>query len=187
MLPVERQALAAELEACRLRLHELLGQAGPADLRRRSEGTRWTNEQLLFHMVFGFLVVRTLLPLVRVMGRLPAPIGRGFAALLDATRTPFHVINYWGSCGGARVFDASRMGRLCDRVVAALDRSLQHRSEVSLGRGMPFPTSWDPYFTPYMTLTDVYRYPTLHFEHHRRQLTLSAGGSGGRTEGTGGR
>jgi hypothetical protein len=26
-----------------------------------------------------------------------------------------------------------------------------------------------------MTLTDVYRYATLHFEHHRQQLTLDAG------------
>lgn len=171
--PVDRQALAADLETCRLRLHLLLAEADPADLRRRSEGTRWTNEQLLFHMVFGFLVVRTLLPLVRLMGRLPAPVGRGFAALLDSTRRPFHVINYWGSCLGVHVFDARRMGPLCDRVVAALERSLERRSEASLRRGMPFPTSWDPYFTPYMTLAEVYRYPTLHFEHHRRQLTLS--------------
>jgi hypothetical protein len=37
---------------------------------------------------------------------------------------------------------------------------------------MPFPTSWDPFFTSYMTLADVYRYPALHFEHHRRQLSL---------------
>jgi hypothetical protein len=25
------------------------------DLRRRSDGTRWTNRQLLWHMVFGLL------------------------------------------------------------------------------------------------------------------------------------
>jgi hypothetical protein len=175
--PVDRQAIADDLEACRDVLHELLAQAGPADLRRRSQGTRWTNEQPLFHMVFGFLVVRALLPLVRGIGRLPAPVGKGFAALLDSTRRPFHLVNYWGSCVGARVFDAGRMGRLGDRVVAALCRSLSRRSERSLGRGMPFPTSWDPYFTEHMTLADVYRYPSLHFEHHRRQLTLSAGGA----------
>ena len=173
MTPVDRQAIAGELEACRLQLHELLATAGPADLRRRSDGTRWTNEQLLFHMVFGFLVVRSLLPLVRLMGHLPAPVGTGFAALLDSARRPFHVVNYWGSRLGARVFDATRMGRLCDRVVGALCRSLDRRSERSLGRGMPFPTSWDPYFTRYMTLAEVYRYPSLHFEHHRRQLTLA--------------
>jgi hypothetical protein len=170
--PLDRQAIVADLERCRRQLHSLLGTATPADLRRRSSGTRWTNEQLLFHMVFGFLIVRTLIPLVRLMGRLPAPVGRGFAAVLDSTRRPFHVVNYWGSCVGARVFDAGRMGHLCDRVVDALSRSLAHRSEAGLGRGMPFPTSWDPYFTPHMTLADVYRYPALHFEHHRRQLTL---------------
>jgi len=177
MTTVDRQAIAGELEACRRQLHELLASAGAADLRRRSNGTRWTNEQLLFHMVFGFLVVRTLLPLVRLMGSLPAPVGKGFAGLLDSARRPFHVVNYWGSCIGARVFGAPRMGRLCDRVVGALCRSLDLRSARSLERGMPFPTSWDPYFTPYMTLADVYRYPSLHFEHHRRQLTLSAGGA----------
>ena len=171
-VPVDRQSAVAGLELCRRQLAELLAAAGPADLRRRSSGTRWTNEQLLFHMVFGFLIVRTLLPLVRGMGRLPAPIGRGFAAILDATRRPFHVVNYWGSRVGARVFDAGRMGPLCDRVIATLCRSLERETEQDLGRGMPFPTSWDPYFTSYMTLADVYRYPAQHFEHHRRQLTL---------------
>ena len=183
MTPVDRHAIAGELKTCRLQLHELLADAGPEDLRRGSAGTRWTNEQLLFHMVLGFLVVRTLLPLVRLMGRLPAPIGTRFAGLLDSARKPFHVVNYWGSRVGARVFDATRMGRLCDGVVRALCRSLDRRSELSLGRGMPFPTSWDPYFTRYMTLAEVYRYPTLHFEHHRRQLTLSPGGA---SEGAGG-
>ena len=32
-----------------------------AELRHRSSGTRWTHERLLFHMVLGFLIVRTLL------------------------------------------------------------------------------------------------------------------------------
>ncbi|MDQ1663533.1 MAG: hypothetical protein QOJ68_3513 [Blastococcus sp.] len=170
--PVNRQAVVAGLELCRGQLAELLAAADPVDLRRRSRGTRWTNEQLLFHMVFGFLIVRTLLPLVRGMGRLPAPVGRGLAAALDSTRRPFHVVNYWGSRLGARVFDAGRMGRLCDRVITGLRRSLEREPEQNLGRGMPFPASWDPYFTSYMTLADVYRYPALHFEHHRRQLTL---------------
>jgi hypothetical protein len=37
---------------------------------------------------------------------------------------------------------------------------------------MHYPTRWDPFFTPYMTLADVYRFPTRHFDFHRRQLTL---------------
>lgn len=160
------------MDDARSGLHALLAAADAADLRRRSDGTRWTNEQLLFHMVFGYLVVRALLPLVRVIGRLPAPAGRAFAALLNSARRPFHVVNYLGSCAGARVFDHSRMGWLCDRTVTALQRRLQRETDSSLRRGMPFPTDWDPYFRPYMTLAEVYRYPTEHFEHHRRQLTL---------------
>ena len=30
-----------------------------------------------------------------------------------------------------------------------------------------------PIFAPRMSLADVYHYATLHFEHHRRQLTLT--------------
>ncbi len=53
-------------------------------LRARSNGTAWTKEQLLFHMVFGFLVVRSLLPLVRLFSSLPPWMGRAFARLLQA-------------------------------------------------------------------------------------------------------
>ena len=171
-LPVDRAAIRDDLEAARVRLHALLGQADPADLRRRTNGTAWTNEQLLFHMVFGFLVVRVLLRLARVVGRLPAPVGRGWAGLLDSARRPFHAVNYWGARGGALVFNHDRMGRVCDRAIAALQRSLARETEADLVRGMAYPTSWDPYFTASMTLADIYRYPTLHFEHHRAQLTL---------------
>jgi hypothetical protein len=169
---VDRQAISCELEMSRRRLHELLAGADVTDLHRGSIGTRWTNEQLLFHMVFGFMVVRVLLRLVRLLGRLPPPVGRGFAALLDSARRPFHVVNYWGSCGGALVFNHARLGWLCDRTITALERHLTTESEAGLRRGMAFPTTWDPYFTATMTLADVYRYPSRHFEHHRRQLTL---------------
>jgi hypothetical protein len=29
---------------------------------------------------------------------------------------------------------------------------------------MHFPTQWDPFFSDYMTLADVYRYPGQHFD-----------------------
>ena len=51
-------------------------------------------------------------------------------------------------------------------------RQLESEPEERLHRGMPFPTTWDPYFRTFMTLADVYAYPVLHFEHHRHQLTL---------------
>ena len=176
--PVDRDAIAADLDRCRGDLLALLDGATPAQLRAPSDGTRWTNEQLLFHMVFGFLVVRRLLPLVRIMSVAPGWVDRGFAALLDAARVPFHWVNYAGSCGGALVFDHRRMGHLCDRTIESLVASLRHEPEERLGRGMRFPPSWDPYFQPRMTLAAVYAYPVLHYEHHRRQLTLGRGLAG---------
>lgn len=173
--PVDRAAIAGEMDGARAQLHALLAAADTADLRRRSNGTSWTNEQLLFHMVFGYLVVRTLLPLVHAVSRLPAPVGRGWAALLSSATRPFHVVNYWGSVAAARVFNHARMGSLADRTIAALQRHLDREPEAALHRGMPFPTGWDPYFG-YLTLAEVYRYPTRHFEHHRRQLSLRGGG-----------
>jgi hypothetical protein len=166
---VHRAAIAREMDEARAQLHSLLAATDAADLRRRSDGTRWTNEQLLFHMVFGYLVVRALLPLVRVVSRLPSPVGRGWAALLNSASRPFHVVNYWGSVGAARVFNHSRMGVLADRTIGALQRTLEREPEGALHRGMPFPTGWDPYFG-YMTLA----------EHHRRQLTLGGAVGGDR-------
>ena len=174
-LLVDRGTIIADLTACRDDLHALLDAATPDRLRARTDGTRWSNEQLLFHMVFGFLVVRRLLPLVRLMSVLPSWVGRALARLLDAGRVPFHWVNCAGSCGGALVFNHARMGRLCDRTIDRLIRSLEQEAEERLTRGMPFPTTWDPYFESFMTLTEVYAYPARHHAHHRAQLTLSSG------------
>ena len=57
-------------------------------------------------------------------------------------------------------------------MIAALERSLEREPDSALRRGMHCPTSWDPFFTDYMTLYDIYQYPTRHFDFHRRQLTL---------------
>jgi hypothetical protein len=123
-------------------------------------------------MLFGYLIVRTLLVLARIFGRMPGGASRVFAGLLDAARTPFDVINYRGSCLGARIIPGSRMGAKFDRVIAALERHLEREPDGALRRGMRYPTSWDPFFTGYMTLYDLYRYPTKHFDFHSRQLTL---------------
>jgi DinB superfamily len=170
----DRQAIRAEFEGAKATFHSLLESASEEELARPSDGTRWTNRQLLFHMLFGYMVVRALLPLVRIMRRLPDS-GRVFAAVLDAGATPFDAINYWGSCGAARLYSTQRMGRKFDAMIAALERRLGAEPEEDMGRSTVFPTRWDPFFKSKMTLSDVYHYPTQHFDVHQRQLTL--GGS----------
>jgi hypothetical protein len=124
-------------------------------------------------MLFGYLLVRNLLILVRAFSRLPDRYSRAFAALLNAGTRPFHTINYLGSLGGARVLGHARMERTFERVVAGLVKSMNRQSTAALGRGMHFPVGWDPYFRNYMTIRDVYHYPTQHYGHHRRQLTIA--------------
>jgi hypothetical protein len=165
-------ALQNDMEQARAEFAALVAHAAVQELRRRSNGTRWSNRQLLFHMVFGYLIVLRLLPLVRFFGRLPDRYSRRFAAVLDAATAPFHVINYLGSVGGGQVLTPTLMVRLLDRTVAALHRHLEAETDADLARRMHFPTRWDPYFRETMTLADVYSFGTQHFQHHRRQLTL---------------
>ena len=147
----------------------IIGGASRDGLRRRSDGTCWTNRQLLFHMVLGYLVVRTLLPLVRVLGRLGH--SRGFAATLNAGRRPFHLINYAGSVMGGQILTTRAMAALLDRTLRALQRGLAAETATGLALTMHFPTAWDPYFRPTMSVLDVYHFGTQHFDHHRSQLT----------------
>ena len=170
---MDREQICAELDRVRLDFRELLDTATVEELRKPTIGTRWTNEQLLFHMLFGYLLVRNLRLLVWGFSRLPAGASRRFAALLNAGTRPFHVINYVGSLFGARTLGYTRMERLMDRVLNGLQSSLLAQPDRALDRGMPIPVGWDPYFKDYMTLRDLYHYPTQHYDHHRKQLTLA--------------
>jgi hypothetical protein len=139
---VERQSVQAELDQARVVLRTLVTQASPADLRRPSTGTRWTYEQLLFHMVLGYLIVTPLLPLVQLFGRRPDRYSRTFAGLLNAGRRPFHIVNYLGSCGSALVFHGPRLIRKMGRTAAALRRKLDREMDETLTRRMHFPVDW---------------------------------------------
>lgn len=169
---MDRQPIHEEMHRATAAFHALVSQASPADLRRGTDGTRWTNQQLLFHMLFGYLIVRVLLRLVRTFGRLPDWVGRAFAGLLNAGTRPFHLVNYLGSCGGALVFRGQRLVNKFDRTMAALHRHLDRETDAALARRMRFPVRWDPFFTERMSLLDVYHFGTQHFEFHQQQLTL---------------
>lgn len=168
----DRATIHGELEGARTDLHHLVASATTADLRRSTDGTRWTNGQMLWHMAFGYLIVRRLLPLVRLFGRLPDVFSRTFAAVLNAGTRPFHHVNYLGSVGGALVFHGPRLTRQLDRTIDRLHRRLDAESDEALTRRMHFPVGWDPFFRDTMTLEEVYRYGTQHYDFHRAQLTL---------------
>ncbi|MBP2371992.1 DinB family protein [Pseudonocardia parietis] len=169
---MEPYDIGEEMQRAQAEFHQLIATASLDDLHRSTRGTRWTNRQLLIHMVLGYGVVRTLLPLVRTLGRLG--YSRGFATALNAARRPFHLVNYLGPCVTARLLPSRVMIVLLDAVIASLRRRLATETEQSLALSMYVPTDWDPYFTPTMSVLDVYHFGTQHFDHHRRQLTIAA-------------
>ncbi len=169
---LDRRAVHDEMERARATFHQLLNGASSSSLHRRSSGTRWTNEQLLFHMLFGYMIVRALLILVRSLGRLPDGVSRVFARILNSATRPFHVVNYLGSCGGPLVFRGPRMAAKFDRIIESLHQHLDAETESALRREMHFSPGWDPFFEDTMSLLDVYHYATQHFDFHRAQLTL---------------
>ena len=134
---MDRNEIVEELRRVQADFHQLVSTTTPEGLRRRSNGTRWSNRQLLYHMVFGYVIVRTLLPLVHALGRLGR--SRRFAATLNTGHRPFHLINYLGSCAGGQLLTTRAQAALLDRNIDVLQRKLAAETDESLALSMHFP------------------------------------------------
>src|SRR6266702_1875803 len=110
--------LHAEMDRARSEFHSLVAGATPDDLQRKSDGTEWTNRQLLFHMLFGYLITLNLRVIVRLMSRAPDRVQRGFAGLLDATARAVLRIESWGSWCGETFVSPGRADAWLGRVIA---------------------------------------------------------------------
>ncbi len=75
-----------EMDRVRADFRRLVDGATVRELRRTTYGTRWTNEQLLFHMLFGYLLVRNLL--VSSTGSRTSPTGSRVALRPRSTPAP---------------------------------------------------------------------------------------------------
>lgn len=69
--------ICAELDRVRADYPDLLDTPTVAELRRPSDGARWINEQLLFHFLFGYLLVRNLRLPVLAFAPLAAALPNG--------------------------------------------------------------------------------------------------------------
>lgn len=170
----DRSTVLAELSAARERFARLACDMDDTNRDLSSVGTRWTNHQLLFHMLLGYLVVWPLLVVIEVFDRLPPVVGRRFAALLNRGLRPFDAVNYWGGRVGAAVLSPARIGRVSGRVIARWECRVSSATDSMIGRAMCFPTRWDPFFTDAMSIGDLLGYPTQHFRFHERQLDLTS-------------
>lgn len=165
-----RAALRADLAAVHAAFHALLDALSDADLRQPSRNPGWTNGEVLFHMVFGFIILAALAPLVRFWGRVPRRYSRRFARLLNGATGLFNRVNAVGPRVGGRIYTHRRIGRKFDRAYAAILRLVDTAGDGEWALGMHYPTRWDGLFHDYMTLEDICRYPIAHFTFHLDQI-----------------
>lgn len=68
------------------------------------------------------------------------------------------------------VFTYKRIGNLYDRVLVALLKKVASIKDEEWERGMYYPAKWDPNFSEFMTLEELFHYPVAHFYFHLNQI-----------------
>src|SRR5215472_16843437 len=106
------QRIRDELEETRRQFHALLGSLSAADWDAPSRNPAWTNGQLIFHMLFAFMLIPSLFWLIRFWSRLPDRYSRAFARVLDLSTPLFNRVNALGPRGQAVIFGRRRAGSI---------------------------------------------------------------------------
>ena len=170
-----RARLEAELGVAYQEFHAMVAAISEQGWSESSRNPAWTNGQLVFHVVLGFILVLPLARLLIVFGHLPRVCGRAFAGLLNFVTPLFHRINALGPQAAARIMGRAGVVRRFELVHAAVVRRLSKVSDQQWDLTMPYPTRWDPRFRQDMQLEDLFMYPILHLRHHRGQLRATSG------------
>ncbi len=166
-----RDEIRSELESARSTFHELLNSLSDKDLQKKSHNPGWTNREILFHMLLGFIVIDMLLPMVKMFGRLPPVYSKIFANILNFSTPVFNVVNAFGARMGGRIFSKHFLEKKFDGVIQNLLKKLEVVKNDEWEQGMYYPNKWDGLFGEYMTIKKLFHYPTTHFKFHREQLS----------------
>jgi len=172
-MAISSDQVRADLESIARDYRAILKAARPEELDLPTNGTAWTNRQLLFHMLLGQRITRMVIPVMGVFSRLPAGASRGWAAAMTAATPLYNRLNFAGGVVGGRLFTEARMGRQMEAVTAKILHFYDQASPSDLSRGMTIPPSWDPYFSTWMDRAQLMTWAPKHYQHHRRQLTLT--------------
>ena len=166
-----RKRIRDELAETRRQFHALLDSLSAADWDAPSRNPAWTNGQLVFHMLFAFMLIPWLFWLIRFWSRLPDGYSRAFARVLDFSTPLFNRVNALGPRGQAVVFGRRRAGSIYDRVHRSILHKVDSIKDDDWGRGMNYPVRWDPDFGEFMTFERLFHYPTQHLQRHLAQLS----------------
>ena len=124
------------------------------------------------HILFAFIILSALIPLIKFFNRLPKSVSKVFADFLNFITPLFNFVNAIGARGGAKVFTGKRLKSKTETVFSTLLNSVASIKESDWQKGMYYPTKWDGLFDEYMTMEKLFRYPTKHFKFHLKQLTF---------------
>ena len=152
---------------------EIIQSAKADELCLPSRGTRWTNRQLLFHLVLGQNIALSGIWLLGLFSRLPPSASRSWSRLLDACAGPYNRVNWAGSAAAGQVLKPQGMQRMMDRTTRTIVGWYDRADKEALRRGMSMPASWDPYFAAWMDRRAIFEWAPKHYRHHRAQLTLT--------------
>ena len=165
--------LRADLELARQDFHKLVDSVPDQAWTQPSHNPGWTNGQILFHILLGFILVRPLASLLILFGQLPDICSKVFAWMLNLATPLFNRINVIGPRIGARLLGRAGIIRKFDQVYYALLTRLDRLHPRHWIMTMRYPTRWDPRFRTNMHLEDLFRYPIAHLRHHRTQVRIT--------------
>lgn len=166
----ERARLRSDLDAVRDEFHAMVASISEREWNEPSQNPGWTNGQIVFHILLGFILVLPLARLLVFFGRLPALCSRIFARILDLSTPLFNRINAMGPRAGARLLGRAGIKSKFDQVHGAILALLDRARPGDWATAMSYPTRWDPRFQARMDLAALLRYPVDHLRHHRDQL-----------------
>ena len=165
-----RKRLMIELESTRSTFLAVIDALSTEDLQRSSNIAGWTNGEILFHMAFGFLIIPSLVRMIRFWSLFPKSFSKPFAALLDVSTPLFNWINALGPHLGARIYVGNSVGKKYGRAYVKIVRMLKSSTDTDLAAGMYYPKRWDPLFGSYVTLEELFHYPSAHLLSHLEQV-----------------
>src|SRR5262249_5910457 len=170
-LEARRTELRADLELAGQEFHTLMGSLPEQAWTQPSHNSGWTNGQVLFHILLGFILVRPLAALFILFGQLPMVCSKVFARILNFATPLFNQINAMGPRIGARWLGRAGIIRKFDQVHGALLTRVDRFEPRHWNLTMRYPTRWDPpRFRTLMSLEDLFRYAVAHLRHHSAQV-----------------
>ncbi len=158
MIESIKTSIRAEMEATKTAFHALLAELDPLDWHLPSSNPAWTVGELIFHITIASEFMPIDLKLIRS--------GRSYPPFPVALFDKFNGLwTRWQARKHNKQTVADKFDRQHEELLVLLDTV----GEDEWGRGMQYPDV-DPHLAGFVTVEDLFRYHTHHFEQHAKDV-----------------